>query len=430
MYQSFNGSGDRSNVIMRNPSLVEEYSVSFAHHPFSAVQRAFFSYAYEHHQPIAAWRLPHQSQQQVIADLSGQGQLPDLPLELLPAGFIAHPFQEQKPAAFIRADVHYTSGTEAIAKSLTGETDDSVHMALQTIKDHLAANTKTRTPFMVPSDDLSGADSNHSQFTHMVTEAVQAIEAGWFHKVVLSRQKSITLSPNFDVVAAFQQLCDAYPAAFVSVFSIPGVGTWLGASPELLVSTYHQAGQSLFRTMALAGTQVAQGQDALKNANWRQKEIEEQALVSRYIINCFKKIRLREFEESGPKTVAAGNLLHLRTDFTVDMEMTNFPDLGSTMLYLLHPTSAVCGMPKESALEFLQVHEHYNRSFFSGYLGPVNIEEKTHIFVNLRCMQLLEQQALLYAGAGITADSEPEKEWEETEVKMNTLLRVMDRGIE
>ena len=95
------------------------------------------------------------------------------------------------------------------------------------------------------------------------------------------------------------------------------------------------------------------------------------------------------------------------------------------MLDLLHPTSAVCGMPQEPALDFLRKHEEYDRAFYSGYLGPVNIENETNIFVNLRCMQLLSQKAILYAGAGVTIDSDPEKEWQETEMKLQTLLNVL-----
>jgi isochorismate synthase len=117
--------------------------------------------------------------------------------------------------------------------------------------------------------------------------------------------------------------------------------------------------------------------------------------------------------------------MHLRSDFTVDMNETNFPQLGSVMLQLLHPTSAVCGMPLEKARTFLAEQEGYDRTFYSGYLGPVNINREIHIFVNLRCMQLRDENAILYAGAGVTADSSAEKEWEETEMKMNTLLRVL-----
>ncbi|MEJ0056113.1 MAG: chorismate-binding protein [Bacteroidota bacterium] len=87
------------------------------------------------------------------------------------------------------------------------------------------------------------------------------------------------------------------------------------------------------------------------------------------------------------------------------MTATNFPQLGSIMLKLLHPTSAVCGMPMEASLEFLKQNEGYDREFYSGYLGPVNIDHETSLYVNLRCMKLFANEASLYAGAGVMADS-------------------------
>jgi isochorismate synthase len=187
--------------------------------------------------------------------------------------------------------------------------------------------------------------------------------------------------------------------------------------------------EGVFRTVALAGTQSvfdAVGQPIPpKQAPWTQKEIEEQALVGRYIISCFKKIRVREYVEEGPKTVVAGSLMHLCSDYTVDTKAINFPELGTVMLELLHPTSAVCGMPKMAALEFIQNHETYDREFYSGFLGPVNVENETNLFVNLRCMKIQNGTATLYAGGGITEDSVPEKEWQETELKCQTMLAVL-----
>jgi isochorismate synthase len=113
--------------------------------------------------------------------------------------------------------------------------------------------------------------------------------------------------------------------------------------------------------------------------------------------------------------------MHLKTDYEVDMNEINFPQLGSVMLKLLHPTSAVCGMPLDTALGFLKSQEGYNRELYSGYLGPVNFDEESHLFVNLRCMQLHEKSVRLYAGAGVTSDSDPEKEFLETEIKMKGL---------
>jgi len=142
-------------------------------------------------------------------------------------------------------------------------------------------------------------------------------------------------------------------------------------------------------------------------------------------VECFKKIRLREYLETGPKTVLAGNLYHLRTDFEVDTHALNFPELSSVMLRLLHPTSAICGVPKIPSLKFLSEMEGYNRSFYSGFLGPVQVDGDSNLFVNLRTVRLKNGVATFYAGAGITEDSVPEREWEETELKCDTLLKVI-----
>ena len=97
---------------------------------------------------------------------------------------------------------------------------------------------------------------------------------------------------------------------------------------------------------------------------------------------------MREFEEKGPRTTKAANLLHLKTEFKVDLKSVNFPNLGGVMLDLLHPTSAICGMPKEESMAFNLAHEKHDRKLFCGFLGPVNIENETHLFVNLRCAEL------------------------------------------
>jgi isochorismate synthase len=255
-----------------------------------------------------------------------------------------------------------------------------------------------------------------------VQKSIDAVEQGLFEKVVPSRTHIVDLPAGFDIITCFEKLCAKYEHALISFVSIPGVGHWLGATPEALVSVDDK---NIFKTVALAGTLPYQPGMNLRAIAWTQKEIEEQALVERYVISCFKKIRVREYDEHGPKTVVAGNLVHLRSDFTVDMKAINFPQLGSVMLELLHPTSAVCGAPLTPALEFLRANEGYDREFYTGYLGPVNIKNNINLFVNLRCMKLVNDRAMLYAGAGVTFDSVPQKEWEETEMKFNTLLNVI-----
>ncbi len=375
------------------------------------------NHAQENDYSFVLWQLPSAQTKNLIISFTSSPPA-NKSLEELPEGFIFSPFDKQKSAHFLKADLSFSFSNGALTEAKNPVETSSQNWLREVVSK--AEVKKTKPHYSQKKFTDNSVDRN--KFEQLVQTSVQQIEAGTFEKIVPSRSKSIDLPNSFDALEAFQKLCIAYPNAMVSIISIPTVGTWLGATPELLVCV---EGQSIFKTVALAGTKVFEEGINVKNVAWTQKEIEEQALVSRYIINNFKKIRLREFEEHGPKTVVAGNLMHLKTEFSVDMKATNFPQLGSVMLNLLHPTSAVCGMPLETSLEFLQQHEGYDREFYSGYLGPVNINNNINIFVNLRCMQLFEKQAIVYAGAGVTVDSVPEHEWEETEMKLNTLLNVI-----
>ena len=95
------------------------------------------------------------------------------------------------------------------------------------------------------------------------------------------------------------------------------------------------------------------------------------------------------------------------------------------MLDLLHPTSAVCGMPRVPAQDFISANEGMDRGLYSGYLGPVNLDGATHLYVNLRCMQICSRHIILYAGAGVTHNSNAEKEWDETTLKCQALLDII-----
>jgi isochorismate synthase len=362
---------------------------------------------------VAIWRHPKSDFLQVLIDKSGKTKRVDPVLEELPSGFIVHPFedQEDQKAFFLEADSYFKIDLTLPIAEQTNQIE-----SIKEIKS-FRENAKTlRKTFVKPEEKLSSRyykACSRKDFINLVQKGIEAVKKGQLNKIVPARLKKITLSEEFDLVQSIKSLVYTYPNAFINFFHIPGVGTWLGASPEILI----QISGDEFYTMSLAGTQKAKGDNPLKNAAWTQKEIEEQALVSRYIVDCFKKIRLREYDEQGPKTVLAGNLLHLRSDFRVDMKATNFPQLGSVMLKLLHPTSAVCGMPRNKAFEFLREFEKLNRSLFAGFIGPVNVEGGTSIFVNLRTALLTEKEAFLFAGAGVTEDSNPEKEWEETEMK-------------
>lgn len=361
---------------------------------------------------ITLWRLPNSNEKHLLICSGGLRHLDDLTLEGSDPGFVFAPFDSSQKKTFFKSDLIITF------KDGTLHSDVPEDM-LQRVSRKVFPAAESLKTFPVQS---RGAAVRITDYKSLVSECISRIRDGAFEKIVPSRAKEVDLADDFDPVKAFDKLCQAYPNCMISMVSSEETGTWIGATPELLVSVDDQM---TFRTVSLAGTQRYTPGMNLHQVAWTEKEIEEQALVCRYIISCFKKIRLREYDEHGPRTAVAGNLLHLKSEYVVDMVATNFPQLGSVMLQLLHPTSAVCGMPLEPARQFLVANEGYERQYYSGFLGPVNVRNESSIFVNLRCMQLTGKKATLYAGAGVTIDSIPEKELEETEMKFETLLSAL-----
>lgn len=384
-----------------------------------------FEIAIQEQLPMVMWQLPKSKTRHLVIDFRERLKQQKLDLETFPAGFAISPFinADGQETYFIHADLHFQWKNKEIEliEAITKNENHLVEKKERFLTKLASYQSQPNSDFQIKTLTYPEQESYYQQ---TVQQAIYAIQEGQFDKVVLARQTIIQVLESQDWTHQFEKLCKYYPSAFVYLFHLPNVGTWLGATPETLISVDKN---QIFRTMSLAGTQSFKSDKKPSQALWSQKEIEEQALVSRYIIDCFKKIRLREFKEDGPKTVVAGNLMHLRTTFEVNMKATNFPQLGTVMSDLLHPTSAVCGMPKAPSLQFIKENEDFDRAFYSGFLGPVNIKEESHLFVNLRCMQIKDKQAILYAGAGITADSIPEKEWKETEMKSQTLLNTLQK---
>ena len=258
-----------------------------------------------------------------------------------------------------------------------------------------------------------------NNFENLVQKAIDAIENGSFNKVVLSREELIEL-PNFDLVSLFERLVNSYPTAFTYCWFHPEIGLWMGATPERLL----KANDTKFQTVALAGTQLFQNNEAVI---WGNKEQVEQQFVTDYILETIKNVT-SEVEISSPYTLKAGNLLHLKTDIKGNI---NEDASLKQLVLLLHPTPAVCGLPKRNAKDFIIENEGYNRSFYAGFLGEINKNQnsETDLFVNLRCMQIISKsdkiEAHLYIGCGITKDSNPKNEWQETTNKAITMKNII-----
>lgn len=265
------------------------------------------------------------------------------------------------------------------------------------------------------SVDLT-AQSNHES---LVAKALQEIEKGVFQKVVLSREELVSIS-DFDLELVYNKLVYFYQTAFKYVFFHPKIGLWMGATPEQFL----KINKNKIETVALAGTVLNTNSELVI---WSKKEIEEQQIVTDYIVENLNQ-HAKEVTYSKPYNYKAGALIHIKTDIQAAFE--NQSDLEK-IIKSLHPTPAVCGFPKSEAQKFIIENEGYDRTFYAGFLGEWNKdfvsykENCSDLYVNLRCMKIEGQTAKLYVGGGINKGSNPEKEYIETVNKSQTMKKVL-----
>jgi isochorismate synthase len=269
-------------------------------------------------------------------------------------------------------------------------------------------------------DDQNFDPEAKFQYEYLVAQGIQAIKNEEFKKVVLSRSEDVQLA-EFDFIETFQHLVQLYPATFCYCFFHPKIGLWMGATPEKLL----KANGNVFETMALAGTQKDNFETEIV---WQQKEKDEQQYVTDFIVK-----RLKEFAASvvvsEPYSLKAGSIWHIKTDISgVLKDNSTLEEVIDT----LHPTPAVCGLPKKKSKAFILENENYDRTFYTGFLGELNSSfegntASSDLFVNLRSMQIQDNKAILYMGCGVTKESIPEKEWEESVNKSMTMKRVLKK---
>ncbi|TYA78709.1 chorismate-binding protein [Seonamhaeicola marinus] len=367
----------------------------------------FFKRVQEHHNlklPFVVYRKPNKSEVKAILQKSDELIFTS---EFKEQGFVFSPFDNTEKSILIRlADAEVMSIENPI---------------LDTIK----ADPQKQT-------EASATEKQRHMF--LVKKGINAIKEGLFKKVVLSRKESVTLE-NKDPISIFKRLLGKYASAFVYCWYHPEVGLWLGATPETLVKIEGNR----FSIMALAGTQVYKN---TLDVVWQDKEIQEQQYVTDFVVDSLKP-SAESIKVSDTTTVKAGNLLHLKTMISAQLKPTaNLKDV----IYAIHPTPAVCGLPKKAAKDFILKEEDYNRSFYTGFLGELNLDaitsprsgrrnienrayaitrKSTQLYVNLRCMQLVNDKANIYIGGGITESSNPEKEWEETVAKSLVMKSIL-----
>ena len=360
---------------------------------------------YQAQLPFVVYRKPHELK--VNGLLQNTNQL-FFTKNFTEKGFVFSPFDSLEKTVLIP-----TENSQSITCSDWGE---------------IAVKSDSKSTLKTTSDE---AKAFH---VRIVEKGVDAIKNGDFKKVVLSRQETVSLSET-NPISIFKNLLKAYKSAFVYCWYHPKVGLWLGATPETLIKIEGRR----FSIMALAGTQDFNGS---LDVVWKDKEKQEQQFVTDFIVDHLKPL-VESFKASDAETVKAGNLVHLKTMISAQLKSDI---LLKQVVEALHPTPAVCGLPKLEAKIFILKHENYNREIYTGFLGELNLEtivaprsgrrnienrayavtkKSTQLYVNLRCMQIKNHQAIVYMGGGITESSNAEKEWEETVSKSLVVKSVL-----
>ncbi|MDE5791176.1 MAG: chorismate-binding protein [Muribaculaceae bacterium] len=230
-------------------------------------------------------------------------------------------------------------------------------------------------------------------------------------KTVYSRV--ICRKETIDLYSTLLVLEKAFPDAMIFCFHTPQSGTWIGATPEKLLSNR----DSHLSTMALAGTREANGEKV-----WDGKNIEEHRIVTEYIAETFNRHGISFCHDPNPHAKRVGKLEHLCTEFSAEADFKDNLNQLFDFLYDLSPTPALCGLPKMKSFETIKRKERFSRAYYGGFTGPFSPNGDFSFYVILRSVRIEGERWCMYAGGGITASSVAEEEWEETENKASSIL--------
>lgn len=343
--------------------------------------------------PFVAYRIPWKQEVTILAQKSSLIKSIDLDDIESVSGFILAPFESvlTKKAYILKPDIIYTSSTPL------GEVEK---LSLQA--DHGTKNT-FNNPIWLKETYLEKANA-----------VLKVLKKNKLQKLVLSRIVEKELKVNFKPCEAYVLLNQRYEHSFNYLCNLPAIGSWMGATPETFLRIYNNVAE----TVSLAGTKP------VDHIDWTLKERLEQAIVTDFISYELDKLGILDYKIDGPETVMAGNVAHLSSKFTISKK--DLKGKVSELIRSLHPTPAVCGLPKNEAFEYIMQIEEHDRKFYAGFLGPWQMDGHSDLFVNLRCAEFDSSKMHIFVGGGFTSSSVAESEWEETVHKSKTLLSVAE----
>jgi menaquinone-specific isochorismate synthase len=254
-----------------------------------------------------------------------------------------------------------------------------------------------------------------------VEAALRRIEAGTLEKVVLARTRVLAQVAQYDPLASFLALRERYPECHRFLVRLEDGTAFLGASPERLASLRERR----IDADAVAGTTRVDGEKvegAARLLRESAKERNEHEIVVREILAALRGCGASVEADPEPSTFRLRHVIHLRSRITgLAREGSGVLDL----VHAIHPSPAVAGTPRDAALEMIGTWEPRDRGWYSGPVGWMDARGDGEFTLGLRSALLDGSRALLHAGAGIVAGSDPEREWDECEAKMRFVEEVL-----
>ncbi len=260
-------------------------------------------------------------------------------------------------------------------------------------------------------------------FRDAVRRALADIRRGRYRKIVLARALDLELSGELNPLHALNDLRMRYPACYAYSLANGRGQSFIGASPERLL----RIGNRRLTTEALAGS-APRGRSAAADAVLgrellgSEKDRSEHAIVVESICRRLRESGLVPELGAEPELLRLSNVQHLRTPIAADL--SEGLDLFS-ILALLHPTPAVGGAPREAACPAIPDLEPFDRGLYAGPVGWVDHRGAGEFTVAIRSALVDGRRARVFAGAGIVADSDPDSEWREIDLKFNSLLEAL-----
>ncbi|GBG96420.1 isochorismate synthase [Lactococcus termiticola] len=264
--------------------------------------------------------------------------------------------------------------------------------------------------------DIAEEVSDYASWQRLFDRIMTAIQSGQAEKIVASRQLSYTSPEDFDIPSILKKLMLSNPENFVFAFD-NGSETFLGASPEILV----QKENSAILSYALAGTASKASDPDGQMLLADPKNKAEHAIVVKKIRDKMQA-KAQQVSTSELHLMSLKNVFHLRTLIQAEDDATSsLTDWAS----FLHPTPALGGEPSDVALKLLKEHEGYERGHYAAPLGVLDSEGNGTIIVGIRSATIKDNQLTAYAGCGLVAGSDCQAEFDETQVKLKTILEAL-----